>query len=178
MGLLVFRCGAGNKGHIEGAQHVIARQPGDQDKDKAAEGMSRSEVEAGADDLVFGEEARQRRYPRQRQRSHQEEEAGGGHLAPEASHLAHVLLPVHCVDDVAGGKEEQRLEERVRHQVKEARDLGADSDCEEHVADLAHGGVGQHPLDVGLGGRRQGREQRRPQADVLGRGSGTGSVRV
>ena len=76
------------------------------------------------------------------------------------------------MDHVAGAHEEQGLEERVREKVEERGRVGADSDGDEHVADLAHRGVGEDALDVGLHDRDRGRHQRRDGADQ--RHSGVG----
>ena len=57
---------------------------------------------------------------------------------------------VHRVDDAAGAEEEAGLEEGVREDVEEAGRERADADAEEHEAELAHGGVGEHLLDVVL----------------------------
>ena len=46
---------------------------------------------------------------------------GDGNLLAQAAHLAHVLLAAHGVDHAARREEEQALEERVRHQVENAR---------------------------------------------------------
>ena len=71
---------------------------------------------------------------------------------------------VHRVDDAAGAEEEAGLEEGVREDVEEARGEGADADAEEHEAELAHGGVGEHLLDVVLDERDRRREERGERA--------------
>ncbi len=78
------------------------------------------------------------------------------------------------MDDVARGHEEQGLEEGVREEVEEARRVGTEADGQEHVADLAHGRVGQHALDVGLddgdGRCEQGRHGADDRHGVVGVG--------
>ena len=64
----------------------------------------------------------------------------------QAAHLAHVLLAAHAVNHRAGGEEEQRLEERVRHQVEDGGRVGRDAAAQEHVAELRDGGVGSTRL--------------------------------
>ena len=54
------------------------------------------------------------------------------------------------MDHAARAEEEQRLEERVRHQVEDARAERADAAGQKHVAELADRGVGENFLDVGL----------------------------
>ena len=49
-----------------------------------------------------------------------------------------------------GAEEEQRLEERVGDQMEDAADERADAQRQEHVAQLADRGVGEHLLDVVL----------------------------
>src|SRR2546430_11565302 len=71
-------------------------------------------------------------------------------LPAEPTHFGHFLFAAHCVNDAAGGKEEQGLEECMRHQVKDARRECADAAGEKHVAELADGGIGQNFLDVRL----------------------------
>jgi hypothetical protein len=89
-------------------------------------------------------------------------------LALEAAHVPHVLrlvgvvdARVHRVDHAAGAEEEAGLEERVREHVEEARAERADADADEHEAELAHRGVGEHLLQVVLDERDRGREERR-----------------
>ena len=69
------------------------------------------------------------------------------------------------MDHDAGAEEEERLEERVGQQQVHALAVGADAHRREHVADLAHGGVGDDPLDVGLHHRDHARHQERREAE-------------
>ncbi len=81
-------------------------------------------------------------------------------------HLPDVLLAPERVDDESGGHEEQRLEERVRHQVEHPVRVRADACAEEHVADLRHRRVRDYALDVRLHERDQpgDEERQRPHA--------------
>ena len=84
--------------------------------------------------------------------------------------MADVLVVVEGMDDIAGRHEEQRFEERMRHEVKHARGVSADPNGQEHVPDLAHRGVGEDPLDVNLGGPDGGGKECRHPADDGHRG--------
>ncbi len=63
-------------------------------------------------------------------------------------------------------KEEQRLEEGMRHQVEHAGDVSAHAHRRDHKTQLADGGIGQHFLDIELadgdGGGEQSGQRRRP----------------
>ncbi len=77
-----------------------------------------------------------------------------------------VQCMVHSVDDTAGGQEKSRLECRVRHQVHEPRSIGPHAEPQDHIAQLADGGVGQHFLKIELGDRDSGRNNCRYRPDV------------
>ena len=64
--------------------------------------------------------------------------------------MPHVLLAGHCVNDRAAAEEEQRLEERVRHQVECAGGKRADAHRREHVAELRDRRVREHSFYVVL----------------------------
>ena len=84
---------------------------------------------------------------------------------PQAAHLAHVLLAAERVNHRARAEEEQRLEERVRHQVEHAGAVRADAAGQQHVAELRDGRVGEHALDVVLHHADGRGEERRQRAD-------------
>jgi hypothetical protein len=79
---------------------------------------------------------------------------------------ADVLLVVGRVDDRAGPEEEQGLEEGVRQQVEDRRHPRADAEREHHVAELRDRGEGEDALQVVLGDRDRGAEERRDRADA------------
>ena len=73
-----------------------------------------------------------------------------GHVLLQIAHPPHVLLVVHPVDDRTGAEEKQRLEERVRHHVKDRRDKRTDAAREKHVSKLRNGRVSEDLLNVVL----------------------------
>ncbi len=89
-----------------------------------------------------------------------ERPGGVGHLLPQAAHLPDVGLVAHAVHDRAGAEEQAGLEEGVGGEVGDAGPEDARAHPDEHEAELAHGGVGQHLLDVGLGEGDDGGEER------------------
>ena len=118
-----------------------------------------------SEDLVLGEEARERRDARQRQAADDEAAERERHRPAEAAHPVEVLLAGHRADQRAGRHEEQRLEEGVRHQVEQAGDVGAGADAHDHVADLRHRRVGDDALEVGDDQADRAGDQQRHAAD-------------
>jgi hypothetical protein len=88
-----------------------------------------------------------------------------GNLLGQRAHLAHVLLAGHGVDHAAGTKEQQRLEESVRHQWKMPAQNAPTPQRQEHVSQLADRRIRQHALDIVLHQAHGRRENRRERAD-------------
>src|SRR5215469_6292091 len=64
----------------------------------------------------------------------------------QATHLAHVLLSTHRVDDRPRSKKQACLEKRVGHQMENASRICSDANSYKHVTELADGRVGEYPL--------------------------------
>ena len=148
--------------HDDLTGHVVG---GEDRRDEPEHVQRRALGERVEQDLVLRPEAGERRHAGDRQPADDERGGGDRHQLAERAHLAHVLLVVHAVDHRAGAEEQQRLEEGVRHHVEDGGDVGARPDREEHVAELRHGRVGEHRLDVVLGDGDRGREQGGDHAD-------------
>jgi hypothetical protein len=73
----------------------------------------------GLDDRVLREKSGETRHAGQRERADPHRDVGDRHVAAQATHVAHVLFVVHRDDDRAGAEEQQRLEERMRHQMED-----------------------------------------------------------
>ena len=72
--------------------------------------------------------------------------------------MSHVLVTIHAMDDRSGAQEQECLEEGMSDHVEHGGHVGTAAHGQEHVAQLADRGVGQHLLDITLGygdGRRK-----------------------
>ena len=68
----------------------------------------------------------------------------------QAAHVAHVLLVMHRDDHRARAEEQQRLEERMRHQVIDAARIRRNAERDGHVAELRQRRIRDDALDVVL----------------------------
>ena len=99
-------------------------------------------------DFIFREETRQTGRSRDGQGSDKHRPERHRNLVLQSAHLPHVLFVMHRMDDAAAAKEQERLEEGMRHEVEDAGCKRADTKREKHVTELAHGGVSKHAFDV------------------------------
>ncbi len=119
----------------------------------------------GLDDAVLGIEAREQRHADQRQGAQQRGDPGDGHVLAHGAHPADVLVVVHAHDHRARPEEQQRLEERVRHQVEHGHRVGGCAQRHRHVTQLRQRGIGHHALDVVLDHAQEAHEQGRDGTD-------------
>ena len=149
-------------GHVERGD--AGAEQGDAPEDPARRAAL---VERRLDDLVLGAEAGERREADDREVAAGEGDEGDRHDLAQPAEAAHVHLVVHAVHDRAGAEEQAGLEEAVGEQVHDAERVAgrAEPDGQDHVADLAHGRVGQHLLDVVLGAADDRAEEQRDRAD-------------
>ena len=158
-----------SRGAVKGEEYQPEHIKRSQQRGKKGDGPKHSAaVEAHRrleQNLVFAKETGKQRRARDRQRGQQHGPVGPGDLFPQATHAAHVLLAAHGVNHAAGREEEQGLEKRVRHQVEDAGGESAYAAGQEHVPNLADGGIGQDTFDIGLHQANRGGVERRQAAD-------------
>src|SRR5438876_5944231 len=148
------------------AEHVESREQRGQQAD-GVENVTAiaANCERTKEDGVLRKETREQRSSRNCERGDQHRPISGLDFLAEATHVAHVLLASHRVNDGARSEEEQRFEESMRHEVKNARTESPDSASQKHVAELADRRVGENFLDVGLNEADCGSEESCSAAD-------------
>src|SRR4029077_12891524 len=138
------------KGEEDEAEHVEGSEQRGGQAESVEDASAVLALIGAEQDGVFAEEAGERGKAGDGQRGSEHCEVGPANFLAEAPHALHVLLAAHGVDDAAGSEEEQGFEKSVGHQVEDAGGKRGDSAGQEHITELAHGGVGQDALDVGL----------------------------
>src|SRR5215510_6607424 len=111
-------------------------------------------------DFVFAPESCKWRDAGDGNRANKEQLMSPGNLMAQPAHFADVLLSTERVDHRTGRKEEQGLEEGMRHQMEYRGSVGADAAPEKHVSQLADGRIGQDAFDVVLDQTDCGGEER------------------
>ena len=102
-------------------------------------------------DGVLGEEPGQEGGPRNGQDADGEGPKGRRHGRPQAAHRPHVCSPCMAWMMLPEPRNRHALKKAWVSRWKTPAAIGRHAHGQEHVAELADGGVGQHPLDVGLG---------------------------
>ena len=127
--------------HIEGS---------DERRDHADSPIDRADLIRLPQNFILAPEAGQRRNSSNRQGRDKHGPKCHGDERFEAAHLAHVLLAADRVNHGACAQKQQALEERMRHQVEDARRKRPHAAGHEHVAKLRDGRVRENFLDVSL----------------------------
>ena len=157
---------------VHHAPHVEGRHGGGGETHRPENGGAFMRTVRLPENLVLGEEAREAGNARDGHAADPHGAEGDRDLVLEPAHAPHVLLAAHGVDYGTGTEEEERLEEGVGHEVEDRDPVGADAESQEHVAELADGGVGEDALDIGLHQRDAGGQDRGEGSDGSDDGGG------
>ena len=119
--------------HVQQAKHV---KRCNKCSDQSDQPIDPADLVSPPENLVLAPKTGQRRDSgdRQRRNTHGEKRPRDKRLEP--AHFAHILLAAHRVNHRARAQEQQALEERVCHQVEDARRKRARAAGHEHVAEL------------------------------------------
>ena len=151
------------KGHEHEAEHVDRRQQRRQQADRPEQ---RVPALIGVEqDFVLAEKTGKRRQAGNRDRADDERPVGDRQVLPQAAHSPHVLLARERVNHRARSEKEERLEERMRVEVEDARRVRANAHRQKHVAELRHGRIRQDALDVVLHQPNRPGQKRRRRPD-------------
>src|SRR5258708_37909823 len=85
---------------------------------------------------IFRKESGEGEDARNRKRRNEHGAVSDGNTVAKVSHVAHVLLAAHGVNDGAGAQEEQRFEEGMSKDVEDAGREGSNAKREKHVSKL------------------------------------------
>ena len=132
------------------AEHVERSQHGRQQSHRVQRFSAGFVVESRKQNRILREKRRKREEAGDCDGAEQHAPECHLNLRREPAHVPHILLAAHRMDHASGGKEQQRLEERVRHQVEDSCAERAYTTAQEHVTKLADRRIGQHLLNIRL----------------------------
>jgi hypothetical protein len=147
------------KGKREEAEHIERRHPRPGKTDEPEDDVSTRECPP--EDLILAEKTGQRRDACDGNRGNQERAERRRKRLFQSSHLPDVLFLMHRMNDGPRAQKKERLEESVGHNVKDAGTECPDAEGQEHVSQLADGGIREHFLDVVLNEADRGGKERR-----------------
>ena len=136
-----------HESHPESAPHVERGHAG---SDYADPVHPRRVTVSRAENGVLAEVAGGAREAGDRKRRAHQRPHRPRRVFPQTAHMPHVLLAVAGMDYAARAEEQQRLEERMRHDVPDAGGERAHANTEEHVSKLRDRRVSVDLLDIGL----------------------------
>ena len=142
--------------HDAGQQHCEYRQR----DGRQAVAANAGDQPGFQQDLVLAPEAGQREYAYQAQGPDDGQPVGNGHRLAEAAHIHHIESAGGVVD-AARAEEQQGLKKGVGKEVEQGGVVSPHAQGGHHIPQLAHGGVGHHPLDVVGGQAHSGGEHGR-----------------
>src|SRR5580698_2780423 len=120
-------------------KHIEGCQKGGESPDQPIDPTATRAGVSLPENLVFAPEAREWRDARDRQRRDAHGRKCYGDVAPQTTHLAHVLLTANGVNDRTRSEEEQPLKECMCHQMKNSCGERAHAAGHKHIAELRDG---------------------------------------